>query len=117
MRAPARIQELQQKLASDESALTDKQREIDDLSASLSTQQAQLAEQLARSQTTNSKLNDLLASGHAANEGLRANPAQMELRLNQAQAELSTLRTSYLQETNELAARSEELQKLREHGG
>jgi chromosome segregation ATPase len=112
----ARIQELQQKLAIDETALTDKQREIDGLSASLSTQQAQLAEQLARSQATNSKLNELLASGRAANEGLRANAAQMELRLNQAQAELSILRTSYLKETNELAARSEELQQLREHG-
>jgi chromosome segregation ATPase len=113
----ARMQELQQKLAIDQSALTDKQREIDGLSASLSTQQAQLAEQLARSQATNSKLNELLTSGRAANEGLRANAAQMELRLNQAQAELSTLRTSYLKETNELAARSEELQQLREHGG
>jgi chromosome segregation ATPase len=113
----ARIQELQQKLASDESALTDKQRQIDELSASVSTQQAQLAEQLAKSQATNSKLNEQLASGHAANEGLRANAAQVELRLNQAEAELSMLRTSYLQETNELAARSEELQKLREHGG
>ena len=113
----SRIQELQQKLALDESVLTDKQRQIDGLSASLSTQQAQLAEQLAQSQATNSKLNELLASGRAANEGLRANAAQMELRLNQAEAELSTLRTSYLQETNELAARSEELQQLREHGG
>jgi TPR repeat protein len=113
----ARIQELQQKLATDESALTDKQREIDELSASLSTQQAQLAGQLAKSQATNSKLNELLASGRDANEGLRANTAQMELRLNQAEAELSMLRTSYLQETNELAARSEELQQLREHGG
>ncbi|MDB6102298.1 MAG: peptidase caspase catalytic subunit p20 [Gammaproteobacteria bacterium] len=113
----ARIQELQQKLATDESALTDKQREIDELSASLSTQQAQMAGQLAKSQATNSKLNELLASGRDANEGLRANTAQMELRLNQAEAELSMLRTSYLQETNELAARSEELQQLREHGG
>jgi hypothetical protein len=113
----ARIQELQQKLAIDESALTDKQREIDEFSASLSTQQAQLAEQLAKSQAANSKLNELLASGRAANEGLRANAAQMELRLNQAEAELSMLRTRYLQETNELAARSEELQQLREHGG
>ena len=113
----AHIQQLQQKLANDESALAQKQREVDDLSASLSTQQAQLAEQLARSQATNSKLNELLAGGRAANEGLRANTAQMELRLNQAQAELSLLRTSYLQQTNELAARSEELQQLREHGG
>jgi hypothetical protein len=113
----ARIQELQQKLAIDESALTGKQREIDELSASLSTQQTQLAEQLARSQATNSRLNELLASGRAANEGLSANAAQMELRLNQAEAELSVLRTSYLQQTNELAARSEELQQLREHGG
>jgi hypothetical protein len=113
----ARIQELQQKLASDASALTDKQREIDELTASLSTQQAQLAGQLAKSQVTNSKLNELLASGSAATEGLRANTAQMELRLNQAEAELSMLRTSYLQATNELAARSEELQQLREHGG
>jgi hypothetical protein len=113
----ARIGELQQKLASDESALTDKQRQIDDLSASLSTQQTQLAEQLARSQVTNSKLNELLASGRVANEALSANAAQLQLRLNQAEAELSTLRTSYLQETNELAARSEELQQLREHGG
>jgi hypothetical protein len=112
----ARIQELQQKLASDESTLTDKQRQIDELSAGVSTQQAQLAEQLAKSQATNSKLNEQLASGHAASEGLRANAAQMELRLNQAQAELSMLRTNYLQETDELAARSEELQKLREHG-
>ena len=113
----ARIQELQQKVAADASALTDKQREIDELSSSLSTQQTQLAEQLARSQATNSKLNDLLASGRAANEGLRTNAAQMELRLNQAEAELSKLRTSYLQETNELAVRSEELQQLKEHGG
>jgi hypothetical protein len=112
----ARIQELQQKLAIAESALTDKQREIDGLSASLSTQQGQLAEQLAKSQAANSKLNELLASGRAANEGLRANAAQMELRLNQAEAELSTLRASYVQETNDLAARSEELQQLREHG-
>jgi hypothetical protein len=113
----ARIQELQQKLGTDESALKDKQRAIDELTASLSTQQAQLAEQLARSQATNSKLNDLLASGRAANEASHANAAQLEMRLNQAEAELSTLRTSYLQETNELAARSEELQRLRVHGG
>jgi hypothetical protein len=113
----ARIQELQQKLAADEGALTDKQREIDELAGSLSTHQAQLAEQLARSQETNSKLNELLATGRAANEGLRTNVAQIELRLNQAEAELSTLRTSYLRETNELAARDEELQQLREHGG
>jgi hypothetical protein len=113
----ARVQELQQKLATGESTLTDKQREIDELSARLSTQQGQLAGELAKSQATNSKLNELLASGAAANEGLRANAAQMELRLNQAEAELSMLRTSYLQETNELAARSEELQQLREHGG
>ena len=113
----ARIQELQQKLAAEEGALTDKQREIDELAGSLSTHQAQLAEQLAKSQETNSKLNELLATGRAANEGLRTNAAQIELRLNQAEAELSTLRTSYLQETNELAARAEELQQLREHGG
>jgi TPR repeat protein len=113
----ARIQELQQKLATDEGALADKQREIDELAGSLSTHQAQLAEQLAKSQETNSKLNEMLANGHAENEGLRANAAQIELRLNQAEAELSTLRTSYLQETNELAARDEELQQLREHGG
>ena len=113
----ARIQELQQKLAADEGALTDKQREIDELAGSLSTHQAQLAEQLAKSQETNSKLNELLATGRAANEGLRTNAARIELRLNQAEAELSMLRTSYLQETNELAARGEELQQLREHGG
>ena len=113
----ARIQELQQKLAAEEGALTDKQREIDELAGSLSTHQAQLAEQLAKSQETNSKINELLATGRAANEGLRTNAAQIELRLNQAEAELSTLRTSYLQETNELAARAEELQQLREHGG
>jgi hypothetical protein len=113
----ARIQELQQKLATSESALTDKQREVDELSASLSTQQAQLAGQLAKSQATNSKLNELLASGGAANEGLRSNAAQMELRLNQAEAELSTLRTNYVQQTNELEARSAQLQKVREHGG
>ncbi len=112
----ARVQELQQKLAADESALADKQRAIDQLAASLATQQTQLAEQLARSQETNSKLNELLASGRTANEGLRASSAQIELRLNQAEAELSVLRTRYLQETNELAARSEELQQLREHG-
>jgi TPR repeat protein len=112
----ARIQELQQNLATDEGALADKQREIDELAGSLSTHQAQLAEQLAKSQETNSKLNEMLANGHAENEGLRANAAQIELRLNQAEAELSTLRTSYLQETNELAARDEELQQLREHG-
>jgi hypothetical protein len=113
----ARIQELQQKLDTDARALTDKQRQIDELSGNLSTQQAQLAEQLARSQATNSKLNELLAGGRAANEALRANAAQMELRLNQAETELGRLRTSYLQETNELAARSEELQQLRDHGG
>jgi Caspase domain/Sel1 repeat len=113
----ARIQELQQKLATSESALTDKQRQIDELSASLATQQAQLAGQLAKSQATNSKLNEVLVSGAAANEGLRANAAQMELRLNQAEAELSVQRASYVQQTNELAARSEELQQLREHGG
>ncbi len=113
----ARIEELQQKVARDEETLAGKQREIEELSASLSTQQAQLAAQLAQSQEANAKLNTLLASGHAANEELRANAAQMELRLNQAEAELSTLRASYLQETNELAARSEELQQLREHGG
>jgi len=113
----ARIQELQQKLAAEEGALTDKQREIDELAGSLSTHQAQLAGELAKSQETNSKLNEMLATGRAANEGLRTNAAQIELRLNQAEAELSTLRTSYLQETNELAARAEELQQLREHGG
>ena len=50
----SRIQELQQKLALDESALTDKQRQIDGLSASLSTQQAQLAEQDRKSTRLNS---------------------------------------------------------------
>src|SRR5207244_7780899 len=112
----ARIQELQQKLAGSESALADKQKQLDELATSLATQQAQLAGELSKSQATNSKLNELLASGGAANEGLRANVAQMELRLNQAETELATLRTSYVQQTNELAARSDELQRLREHG-
>jgi TPR repeat protein len=112
----ARIQDLAQKLVADEGALSEKQRRIEELSASLAGQQSQLSEQLASSQAANSKLNELLAGGRAENEGLRANLAQSELRLNQAQHELGTLRTSYLQETNELAARSEELQQLRSHG-
>jgi uncharacterized caspase-like protein len=113
----AQIQALQSKLAAAESALADRQHQLEELSSSSSTQQNTLAAQLAKSQETNSKLNELLASARATNEGTSANLAQMELRLNQAQAELAALRMSYLHETNELAARSEQLQQLRAHGG
>ncbi|MBV8806065.1 MAG: SEL1-like repeat protein, partial [Sinobacteraceae bacterium] len=113
----AQLQALQSKLAADESALADRQHQLEELSSSSATQQNTLAAQLAKSQEANSKLNELLASARATNEGASANLAQMELRLNQAQAELTAMRTSYLHETNELATRSEQLQQLRAHGG
>src|SRR5581483_9403457 len=113
----ARIEQLQQQLAADEKALAEKQQAVGTLSANLVVQQTQLSEQLARSQAENSHLNDLLASGRSETEALRARLAQSEQRLNQTQQELTAVRADYLRETSSLAARSEELQKLRAHGG
>jgi len=113
----ARIEQLQQQLAADQKALADKQSTIGTLSANLVVQQTQLSEQLARSQAENSHLNELLATGRTETEGLRARLAQSEQRLNQTQQELSAVRADYLRETSALAARSEELDKLRAHGG
>jgi hypothetical protein len=113
----ARIEQLQQQLAVTEKTLAEKQASIGTLSADLVVQQTQMSEQLAKSQAENSHLNDLLASGRSETESLRARLAQSEQRLNQTQQELSAVRTDYLRQTSALAARSEELQKLRAHGG
>jgi len=67
----ARIQDLAQKLVADEGALSEKQRRIEELSASLAGQQSQLSEQLASSQAANSKLNELLASIPLERERIR----------------------------------------------
>jgi len=116
VQSAARIKQLQQQLAASEMELNRRQETIGSLSADITVQQAQLSAQLARTQATNSQLNELLVSGRSENESLRARLAQSEERFVQSQQELSALRTDYLQETNALAARSEELQQIRTRG-
>ena len=72
--------------------------------------------QLSQAQAANSQLNELVASGRSENASLRARLAQSEERLVQSQQELSTVRAGYLRETQELAARSAELQQIRARG-
>jgi Caspase domain/Sel1 repeat len=111
-----RVQQLQEQLRADEKQLAEKQEAIGALTAQLTVQQTEMSAELGRSQATNAKLNDLLASDKSDSAALKAQLAQSEQRLNESQQELSSLRANYLREANALAARSEELQQLRAHG-
>ena len=112
----ARIKQLQEQLAASEAELGKRQETIGTLSADLNVQQTQLSAELSKAQAANSQLNELVASGRSENASLRARLAQSEERLVQSQQELSSVRAGYLHETQQLAARSAELQQIRAHG-
>jgi hypothetical protein len=114
---PARIKQLQDQLASNEAALKSRQDAIGTMSAELNMRQAELLAQLAKSQAANSQLNSVLAANQSETQALTTKLAQAEQRAVQSQQELTSLRADVLKETNQLAARSAELQQLREHSG
>ncbi|MBS0417459.1 MAG: caspase family protein [Proteobacteria bacterium] len=112
----AKVQQLQEQLAAAEKEVAQKQEAIGTLNAQLAVQQTQMSEELARTQAANAKLNDLVASNRDDAAALRVRLAQSEQRLNESQHELGNLRATYLQETTALAARSEQVQRLRAQG-
>jgi hypothetical protein len=112
---PTRIKQLQEQLAQSETALKTKQDAIGTLSNELNVRQAQLLAQLATSQSANSQLNGVLAANQSENQALKTKLAQAEQRAVQSQQELVSLRAEVLKETNQITARSTELQQLREH--
>lgn len=114
---PARIKQLQDQLASSEGALKSKQDALGTMSAELNLRQAELLAELAKSQAANSQLNGALAANQSETEALKTKLAQAEQRAVQSQQELTSLRADFLKETNQLSARSAELQQLRERGG
>jgi hypothetical protein len=114
---PQKVRQLQEQLANSEAELRKQRDALESASAALGVQQAQLSAQLAKSQTTNSQLNSLLTASQGENQGLRTRLAQSEQRALQSEQELASLRTDFLKQTAQLAARSAELQQIRQHGG
>lgn len=112
---PARVKQLEDQLAASEAALKNKQDAIGTMSSELNLRQAELLAELAKSQTANSQLNSVLAANQSENAALKTKLAQAEQRAVQSQQELSSMRADFVKETNQLAARSAELQQLREH--
>jgi hypothetical protein len=117
---PAKIKELESKLAQNESALHDDQHEIEQLSISLSVRESELAASLEKSQATSLTLNEVVASrdsdknaSHAETESLRAQLAQTEQRLIHSEQELTVARAQYQRDVQHLVDQRDDLEHAR----
>jgi hypothetical protein len=117
---PAKIKELESKLAQSESALRVDQQKIEQLTINLSVREKELAASLEKSQATSLTLNEVVASrdsdksaNRAETESLRAQLAQTEQRLIHSEQELSVARSQYQRDVQRLVDQRDDLEHAR----